>query len=470
MRAFAVLLLGLGGCLVWGQALATSGPRQSSVEEPGPRGAEAPLRSSADAGTTGSRSDDRGPATPGAFRFDGSMASLWTPQMAEGIHQDVHVTVPLMIHPREPFDEGTYVWDAWPIRTPDGAVAEFDGWVVMVALSASWNEVDDTDHAFYTLSELRYWYTRDGDWRPGGTVFSRQEGLGSRQWAGSALYEPDTGTVTFFYTAVGDPDAPSLDEDPPPAPVSVFNEAIGRPSTVQRLASATATVAVTDDGVVFENVAEHRIIGEADGFWYDTYETYLAREAVYGFRDPEYWRNPVTGEEHVLFTGSAAGHPGPFNGAVGLMTRNGDGDWDLEPPILVSTGVNAQLERPHVVTRDGSHYLFFSTHDFTFSPQTPGPRGLYGFKTTAEDIRGLLQPVNGHGLVAANPRDAPEQVYSYLVLPDGKVMSYLNVLWGFEQRPEHDGREMFGAPAPLFRIAFEGDTVTVVATDHDGGD
>jgi levansucrase len=403
--------------------------------------------------------------TPEAFRFDGSMASTWTRQMVEAINQDIHVTLPLMIHPREYFDEGTYVWDAWPIRNLDGSVAEFDGWVVMVALSSAWAEVQDTGEAFYTLSELRYWYTRDGDWRPGGTVFSRQDGLGSRQWAGSAFYDAEAGEVTFYYTAVGDPEAPNLEEDPPPGPVSIFNEAIGRPSTVQRLASATATVAVTDDGVAFDNVGNHQVIGEADGFWYDTYETYLASEAVYGFRDPEYWRNPVTGEEHVLFTGNAAGVPGPYNGAVGVMTRNGDGDWELEPPILISTGVNSQLERPHVVTREDGLYLFFSTHDFTFSPEVAGPRGLYGFRSESASIRGRLTPLNGHGLVAANPVSAPEQVYSFLVLPDGHVMSYLNILWGFAQRPEYDELEMFGGPAPMFRLALDGDTVTVAGAD-----
>lgn len=432
----------------------TAGTAPSARDEPDPALAEA---------------DQSGMETPEAFRFPGAMASVWSRQMVEAINQDIHVTLPLMIHSQEFFDEGTYVWDAWPIRNLDGSVAEFDGWVVMVALSSTWDEVDESGNAFYTLSEWRYWYTRDGDWRPGGTIFSRQEGLGSRQWAGSTFYDADSGLVTFYYTAVGDPEAPSLDDDPAPGPVSIFNEAIGRPSTVQRLASATATIAVSDDGVAFDNVGDHRIIGEADGFWYDTYETYLASEAVYGFRDPEYWRNPLTGEEHILFTANAAGVPGPYNGSVGLMTRNGEGEWELDPPILISTGVNSQLERPHVVVREDGLYLFFSTHDFTFASDLSGPRGLYGFRAESRDIRGMLKPVNGHGLVAANPVNAPEQVYSFLVLPDGRVMSYLNILWGFAQRPEYEDLEMFGAPAPMFRIAFDGDTVVVAATDADAG-
>lgn len=206
-------------------------------------------------------------------------------------------------------------------------------------------------------------------------------------------------------------------------------------------------MAVTDDGVAFENVGDHRIIGEADGFWYDSYETYLAGEAAYGFRDPEFFRTPLTGEDHLLFTGNAGGVPGPYNGAVGLMTRNDDGEWDLEPPILISAGVNSQLDRPHVVLREDGLYLFFSTHDFTFSPEVYGPRGLYGFRAASGDIRGRLQPLNAHGLVAANPTNVPAQVYSYLVLPDGRVMSYLTILWGFAQRPEYSDLEMFGAGA-----------------------
>jgi len=401
------------------------------------------------------------PATPDAFAFRGTMSSDWTRQMVESIAQDVHVTIPRMIHDREYFDEGTYVWDAWPLRTPDGAVAEIDGWVILVGLSSEWTEVEESERQFFTLSELRYWYTKDGEWQPGGLIFPRTDGLGSRQWAGSALYDPDTQQATFFYTAVGNPEAPSLDEDPAPGPVSIFNEAIGRPSTVQRLASVTASVSAGDEGVTFADFGEHAILLEADGFWYDTYETYLAQAAVYGFRDPEYWRDPKTGAEHLLFTANAGGVAGPYNGAIGVATRGEDGAWVMEPPLLISAGVNSQLERPHIVVRDGALYLFFSTHDFTFSDTVGGPRGLYGFISTSGDLRGMWTPLNGHGLVAANPADSAAQVYSFLVLPDGKVMSYLNILWGFDTRPEYADLEFFGAPAPMFQLSFDGPTVTV---------
>ncbi|WP_372425662.1 glycoside hydrolase family 68 protein [Salinarimonas chemoclinalis] len=419
-----------------------------------PAGAERPQAS--DAGP-----DQSGLETPAAFRFPGHMASVWSRADVEAIHQDTPVTLPLMIHDREPFEEGVTVWDAWPVRTPDGAVAEIDGWVVMVGLSAELAEIEETGRDFYTLSTWRYWYTRDGEWRPGGVVFTREDGLGSRQWAGSTFYDPDTREITFYYTAVGRPDAESLADDDPERPISIHNEAAGRPLAEQRLASVTASLSASGEGIAFSGFGEHRIIGEADGFWYDTMETYLASSAVYGFRDPEYMVDPLTGREHVLFTANGAGIAGPYNGVVGLMTREDDGDWRLDPPLIVSTDVNSQLERPHVVYRDGQAYLFFSTHDFTFASDIHGPRGLYGFHSQSGRLTGRWTPINEHGLVAANPRIDPAQVYSFLVLPDGHVMSYLNETWGFELDPANEERSFAGAPGPMFRLRFDGEIVSV---------
>jgi levansucrase len=327
--------------------------------------------------------------------------------------------------------------------------------------------VKETGREFFTLSTWRYWFTRDGEWRPGGIIFERQEALGSRQWAGSTFYDPDTQQVTFYYTATGRPDAESLDDDATDRAISIHNEAAGRPSTEQRLAQVTASVSSSDDGIAFSNFGAHEIIGEADGRLYDTIGTYLASAAVYGFRDPEYMVDPHTGREHVLFTANAAGVAGPYNGAVGLLTKADNGEWELEAPLIVSLGVSSQLERPHVIYREDGAYLFFSTHDFTFANDVHGPRGLYGFHSPTGSLKGRWIPLNGHGLVAANPQEAMAQTYSYLVLPDGLVMSYLNHTFGFELDPQHKDREFYGGPGPMFRIGLDGSTATVTEAESD---
>jgi levansucrase len=81
----------------------------------------------------------------------------------------------------------------------------------------------------------------------------------------------------------------------------------------------------------------------------------------------------------------------------------------------------------------------------------------------------LWKPLNGHGLVAANPVDAAEQTYSYLVLPDGKVTSYLNILWGFCSRPEYADRDFFSTRGPMFQLASGGDTVVIADTNASSG-
>jgi levansucrase len=136
----------------------------------------------------------------------------------------------------------------------------------------------------------------------------------------------------------------------------------------------------------FADFADHTILEKADGFWYNTSETCAAAKAVYSSRDPEYWRDPETGSEYVLFTANAGDVKGPYNGAVSVDTKGDDGNGVLEPPLVTSAGVNSQLEHPHLVKRDGALYLFFSTHAFTYAPTVAGPDGLHGFQADAGNL------------------------------------------------------------------------------------
>jgi len=391
-------------------------------------------------------------ATPPGFRFAGSTMSLWQRAAASRIEQDARNTIPYQLPPRDLFERDLYVWDAWPLRTVDGAVATIDGWHVMVALSSA--RTSDSEWPFYARSTWRYWYTKDGTWQLGGPVFSREEALGSRQWAGSSTYDAETGRATFYYTAVGAPDAASLEADTPPLAYPPNHPAHGRPSTVQRMAAVTAAVTSGPQGVTFDDFGDHQIILEADGTLYQTHEQSRTDQVIYGMRDPWFWREPATGDDYILFTANAAFAPGTHNGVVGVARANDDGAWELLPPILGAPGVSSQLERPHLVRRGEQLYLLFSTHAFTFADGLSGPEGLYGFVSHTGRLQGPWEPLNGSGLVAGNPSSSPTMTYSYLVLPDGWVMSYLNTAGG-ELTANAPG-EFFGGPAPMFRVAFDG--------------
>ena len=56
-----------------------------------------------------------------------------------------------------------------------------------------------------------------------------------------------------------------------------------------------------------------------------------------------------------------------------------------------------------------------------------GPTGLYGM--VSERLESGWQPLNGTGLVFANPLQAPAQAYSWLVLPNLSVTSFVDD-WG----------------------------------------
>jgi levansucrase len=71
----------------------------------------------------------------------------------------------------------------------------------------------------------------------------------------------------------------------------------------------------------------------------------------------------------------------------------------------------------------------------------------------ADSMAGPWRPLNGTGLVLANPPEAPQQTYSWYVDASLTVCSFLDVLPGVE------GNGAFGGvPAPLLTLALDGDS------------
>ena len=174
---------------------------------------------------------------------------------------------------------------------------------------------------------------------------------------------------------------------------------------------------------------------------------------IKAFRDPAYFHDPRTGRHHMFFAGSMAGSQSTFNGVIGAAVADGiePGGWTLQPPIVSAEALNNELERPHVITHGGLYYLFWSTQAHVFNPAGPvGPTGLYGM--VSERIDGGWKPLNGTGLVFANPAEAPAQAYSWLVLPDLSVISFVDN-WG--QGAEVVPRRFGASFAPTLRLRLD---------------
>jgi len=134
-------------------------------------------------------------------------------------------------------------------------------------------------------------------------------------------------------------------------------------------------------------------------------------------------------------------------------------------------GVNQELERPHVVYRDGLYYLFISSHLHTFGPELDGFDALYGF--VAEELRGEYAPLNDTGLVVTNPVNAPFQAYSWMAFPHDDellVQSFFNyfdfdgeTLDEIAQLPESEQMRRFGGTlAPTLRLDVSGTRTRII--------
>jgi levansucrase len=339
-----------------------------------------------------------------------------------------------------PILPGLDLWDSWPLAHEDGHTAIVDGRQYWFFLSAPCFPDPGQRH---NAAKIRLASLGSDGWRDHGDCLPDALSPGSREWAGSAVLHTDGTSVTLFFTAAG-------------------RRGEGH-SFEQRLFAASGVLGnqgpggwTHSDELVRPDGARYFIAAEDEGEG--------APGMIKAFRDPAWLRDPATGQAHLLFTASAGWDDNAYNGVIGLATQDADGAWQLEDPLISAVGVNNELERPHVVLRGGRYYLFWSTQRRTFDPSCgTGPNGLYAM--VADQLRGPYRPVNGTGLVAGNPAAEPTQSYSWWVTGEGEVWSFIDH-WGlrgrsFADHPELLRQQFGGTPAPVFRLTFDGDRVSL---------
>lgn len=145
-----------------------------------------------------------------------------------------------------PVVDGVDIWDSWPIRTPDGSIADVCGHVLWVALAAL--AVGDPGSRHDVARQRAFLANDDGSFADLGPLFPAGDPLGARRWAGSTVLDGDR--LHAYYTAVG-----IVDADPP--------------GFRQRLAVATATVSCHDGWPRFGNWSAHVELFQPDPKWYE---------------------------------------------------------------------------------------------------------------------------------------------------------------------------------------------------------
>lgn len=338
------------------------------------------------------------------------------------------------------------LWDMWPIAHSDGSTLRIENRTFWFFLAAP--RLGDPE-ARHDCAHIRL-TSRDTDgWADHGRVFEPDFTPGSREWSGSAVLGEDGKTLTMYFTAAGRR-----------GEARTFEQRLFETRCAFRL-----------DGIVpvlgaWSAPAESV---RADDHWYARADQIEAPpNGIKGFRDPAYFCDPADGSEYLLFAGSAGWCDERFDGVIGVAKREG-GQWSLCAPLLEALGVSSELERPHLVFRGGRYYLFWSTHARRFAPELGAPTGLYGM--VADNVLGPWRPVNGSGLVASNPAEAPIQAYCWWVTGEGEVLSFADYPGILGTVPSLDPaarRAAFGGTAaPCFMLDFAGDKVTpMVSSDR----
>jgi len=327
------------------------------------------------------------------------MTSPWTSAHVAAIDPDKAAIVPAFADaPRPSGGSDLYYWDMWPVQNPDGTIASIAGRSLWMALTAP----DRGDPAArHFEARIRWLEQVESGWLDCGAVLPAADVPYEREWAGSALLED--GRVTLFFTGAG--------------------SAHRAGGYQQKLFEAHGEVAA--DGSIGNWTLPAPSIRTmiAEYCPADAHEGEPGR--IKAFRDPAFFRDPADGADYLVFTASLATTTSDYNGAIN------------------------ELERAHIVARDGRYYLFWVTQRSTFSPDVAaGPTGLYGM--VADRVTGPWRPLNGSGLVIANPDADPFRSYSWFVSAEGVTASFVDA---------PGGHGFVGAPAPLLQLVFDGDSV-----------
>lgn len=371
---------------------------------------------------------------------------LWSPAHIQALSLRDDMVAPVITRQDlTPILPDLDIWDMWPLALRDGQTARIQEATLWFALTAPQfpDPVERHGHA-----RIRLLVQTGTNWKDAGVIFDSDFPPGSRDWSGSAIYDPDTARVTLFFTAAG-----RLGEARHTVEQRLFITkgmliTVGPVPHIMAWSTPYEFVKSDDETYVLANQAEG------------------APGEVKAFRDPAYFRDPADGKDYVLFAASYKPSTCKHNGMVGIARAQDQSfiRWSLLPPLVLADGLCNELERPHVVMHAGLYYIFWSTQASVFAPDGPvGPTGLYGM--VGESLFGPYRLLNGSGLVLANPPQEPFQAYSWWVMGDLSVTSFIDY-WGLEGRPlaQHPDlvRAQFGGvPAPFLRLWLDGDRAGV---------
>lgn len=392
------------------------------------------------------------------------------------------------------------VWDSWPVQdVKTGEVVNWNGYQLVVAMMGIPNTNDN--HLYLLYND--YKDNNFDNWRNAGSIFGYGLDAITQQWSGSAIVNSD-GTIQLYYTNVDTSD---------------------NNSNNQMLATATLTLAVENGQVVIKSVDNNRILTPkgGDGYYYQSYKqwraTFTGADNI-AMRDPHVIEDE-DGQRYLVFEASTGtqnyqgenqiynwknyGGDAAFNvsslfdilanedmyvrasfanAAIGIVRLTGNEKTpsiaQYYTPLLSSTMVSDEIERPNVVKLGGKYYLFAASrlnhgsNDIAWNKANEEVGDnvvMLGY--VSDKLTSGYKPLNKSGVVltASVPADWRTATYSYYAVPVEGSDDTLLVTAYMTNRNEVAGKGKNSTWAPSFLIQILPDGATrVLAKMTEQGD
>lgn len=386
------------------------------------------------------------------------------------------------------------VWDSWPVQdAKTGEVINWNGYQLVVAMMGIPNTNDNHIYLLYN----KYGDNNFDHWKNAGSIFGYNETPLTQEWSGSATVNED-GSLQLFYTKVDTSD---------------------QNSNNQRLATATVNLGFDDQDVRILSVENDKVLTPegGDGYHYQSYQqwrsTFTGADNI-AMRDPHVIEDEK-GDRYLVFEASTGtenyqgedqiynftnyGGSSAYNvkslfrflddqdmynraswanAAIGILKLKGDKKTpevdQFYTPLLSSTMVSDELERPNVVKLGDKYYLFTasrlnhgSNNDAWNKANEVVGDNVVMLGYVSDQLTNGYKPLNNSGVVltASVPADWRTATYSYYAVPVTGSSDTLLMTAYMTNRNEVAGKGKNSTWAPSFLIQVLPDGTTKVLAE-----
>lgn len=391
------------------------------------------------------------------------------------------------------------VWDSWPVTDPEGGLANYHGYRLVVGLTAKNGRYSGASTKMGLFMQKNDAKQDDlSTWQFVGYVFnSKLEGVSDQdydqylqnsrgEWSGSTvMMNPKDNTLRFFYAnayVLNGVSAQVLTT----AQITV-NPMDGKKwssgLTIDHTKTTDRKTVFSGDGEIYQTASQ----GEGKGKYFsddltlrdphfvrDGDKYYLAFEGNTGPKYNYQGKNNFTNKSYygsssyfekeskrLTSNPNSSEYEKTYfaNGAIGKLELNKDFSVKkVMQPMVTGNATNGELERINLFKHNGRWYVFTSTWGFhmaTDNEEITKNSYLLGF-SSKDGINGTYEPLNGNGLVIAGQGEGTNSksfTYSYLVLPNGDKKNNRFVVTSFEKNSTF---------APSYLLKIDGDKTTMI--------